>query len=62
MSTSDLTNARWRRSSFTNNGGGNCVEIALVEPAAAIRDSKNRGGGTLLIGDHAWQQLRLSVR
>jgi hypothetical protein len=46
----DLTGARWRKSSFSSGGGDdNCVEIAFVGPAAAVRDSKNPGGPVLIL-------------
>lgn len=50
-SEAPLTNAGWRKSSFSGgggNGGGGCVEIAaLAEGRIAIRDSKNPDGGVL---------------
>lgn len=45
MSTLNLSGARWRRSSFSDNGNGNCVEIALVDTATATHDSENHAGG-----------------
>jgi hypothetical protein len=62
MSISDPAVLRWRRSSRSNGAGNECVEIALVGAAAAIRDSKNRFGGLLMIDEHGWEQLRSSVR
>jgi hypothetical protein len=59
MSTVDL---RWRRSSRSNGQGNECVEVALLDTAAAIRDSKNPGGGVLVIGGLAWDRLRSAVR
>ncbi|MFC4857483.1 DUF397 domain-containing protein [Actinophytocola glycyrrhizae] len=50
MSTVD--NLRWRKSSFSGGtGGGNdsCVEVALTDEAAAVRDSKNTGGPILTL-------------
>ncbi|MGQ0837855.1 DUF397 domain-containing protein [Actinokineospora sp.] len=58
MSAPNLTGARWRRSSFTDNGNGNCVEIALIGASTAIRDSKNRDGGTLVISGRQWASFR----
>jgi hypothetical protein len=43
---------RWRKSSFSGGtGGGNdsCVEIALTDQTAAVRDSKNSGGPVLVL-------------
>jgi hypothetical protein len=50
----DVTRVIWRKSS--HSGGGNqCVEVAKVGAAVAIRDSKNPGGGHLVIGAAEWQ-------
>ncbi|MBB4909023.1 DUF397 domain-containing protein [Actinophytocola algeriensis] len=42
----------WRKSSFSGGTGGgndNCVEIALTDEAAAVRDSKNSCGPILAL-------------
>ena len=49
MSAMDLSNARWTRSTYSDNGG-NCVEVA---PAASpshlpVRDSKDPHGPALV--------------
>ena len=47
-----MDNMRWRKSSFSGGtGGGNdsCVEIALTDQTAAVRDSKNSGGPVLVL-------------
>lgn len=43
VSTVDLSNLAWRKSTRSTAGGsnGNCVEVAHAGPAIAIRDSKN---------------------
>jgi hypothetical protein len=49
MPTYDLSNARWRKSSRSNDGGnGACVEVAVDRERAAIRDSKNPGPALVL--------------
>ena len=44
----DLSTAVWRKSSFSN-AGGNCVEIASLPNAVAVRDSKNPQAEALLL-------------
>ncbi|MDV6011829.1 DUF397 domain-containing protein [Haloechinothrix sp. LS1_15] len=61
MSTPELAQARWRRSSRTNNGGGNCVELALLPGGTAVRDSKDRAGGTLTVPPSAWRAFHSAV-
>lgn len=39
----------WRKSSYSGSDGGQCVELASVENAVAIRDSKDPNGPILVI-------------
>ncbi|CND99599.1 Domain of uncharacterised function (DUF397) [Mycobacterium tuberculosis] len=39
----------WRKSSYSGSDGGQCVELASVENAVAIRDSKDPHGPILVI-------------
>lgn len=50
----DLSRARWRKSSYSANGGGNCIEIARMDSIAAVRDSKNTTGPTLAFPTSTW--------
>ncbi|MEN8655107.1 DUF397 domain-containing protein [Streptomyces sp. 21So2-11] len=51
----DLTNVRWRKSSYSGNTGGDCVEVADGCPGAVpVRDSKNPTGPVLLLTPAAW--------
>ncbi|MBP2323023.1 hypothetical protein JOF56_003408 [Kibdelosporangium banguiense] len=52
----DLETARWRKSSHSGSNGG-CVEVAFVPGIAAVRDTKNRTGGTLTFPESAWRSL-----
>jgi hypothetical protein len=49
--TDPLTQARWRKSSFStggSNGGGDCVETAaLPDGRIAVRNSKDPEAGTV---------------
>ena len=45
---------RWFKSSYSNDSGGDCVEVALEAPAIHIRDSKNSDGPTLTVSGEAW--------
>ncbi|WP_433273130.1 DUF397 domain-containing protein [Actinosynnema sp. CS-041913] len=42
--------SKWRKSSRSQNGASNCVEIANLPRAAAVRDSKNPDGPVLVFG------------
>jgi hypothetical protein len=53
METSNLT---WRKSSYSGNGGGNCVEVARNIPGiVAVRDSKDPHGPVLTLGAGVWR-------
>ncbi|MET8950714.1 DUF397 domain-containing protein [Streptomyces sp. NPDC004393] len=50
----DLTGATWRKSSYSGDTGGDCVEVADLTLHIAIRDSKNPGAGALAVTSHAF--------
>ncbi|MEU9089294.1 DUF397 domain-containing protein [Streptomyces sp. NPDC048428] len=52
----DLKNTQWRKSSYSGNTGGDCVEVADGCAASVpVRDSKNTSGPVIVIGADAWQ-------
>ena len=44
----DNINLRWRKSSYSGNGGGNCVEVADQAARVLVRDTKQDGAGPVL--------------
>ncbi|MGW3563738.1 DUF397 domain-containing protein [Streptomyces sp. NPDC000941] len=53
--TPDLSVATWRKSSYSNNDGGNCVEVADNLPdIVPVRDSKNPEGPALIFPSRSW--------
>lgn len=47
----------WRTSSYSQGGGGNCVEAGPLLDGSrhvAVRDSTRRDAGTFIIGRTAW--------
>ena len=38
----------WRKSTYSTNGGQDCIEAASVPGAVLIRDTKNNGHGPVL--------------
>ncbi|MEU8797212.1 DUF397 domain-containing protein [Spirillospora sp. NPDC048819] len=57
MSTTDRSTIQWRKSSRSTGQGGDCVEVAALAPAIAVRDSKNPDGPRLALVPTAWQAL-----
>ncbi|MYR97834.1 MULTISPECIES: DUF397 domain-containing protein [unclassified Streptomyces] len=52
----DLTGAEWRKSSYSDPNGGDCVEMAAAPCGSVpVRDSKNPTGPAITIGAPAWQ-------
>lgn len=47
----DLTNTKWRKSSYSGSNAAECVELAGVGGASvvAVRDSKDPNGPVLLL-------------
>ncbi|MFC8663241.1 MULTISPECIES: DUF397 domain-containing protein [Streptomyces] len=45
---------RWFKSSYSDSGGADCVEVALAPHTIHIRDSKNPGGPDLTVSGEAW--------
>ncbi|MFB4304730.1 DUF397 domain-containing protein [Actinomadura sp. GTD37] len=46
----DLTNTKWRKSSYSGSNAAECVELADVAGAiVAVRDSKDPDGPVLLL-------------
>ncbi|MEU1881918.1 DUF397 domain-containing protein [Streptosporangium sp. NPDC020072] len=53
--TDSLAAARFRKSTLSGDDGGNCVEVASLEGGnMAVRDTKDRKGGTLVFGSAGW--------
>ncbi|MEV0635385.1 DUF397 domain-containing protein [Streptomyces sp. NPDC050619] len=54
-SRTDLSDALWFKSSYSNGSGGDCVEIADGLPGIVpVRDSKAPDGPALVLTAHAW--------
>ncbi len=59
----DLSRATWRKSSYSNPDGGNCVEFADNIPGAVpVRDSKNPAGPALVLTPTAWASFVMQLR
>ncbi|MCK9871691.1 DUF397 domain-containing protein [Nocardiopsis dassonvillei] len=52
--TSVPTLLNFRKSSYSQPTGGNCVEVAETEGGAAMRDTKNRAQGHLMFTPTEW--------
>jgi hypothetical protein len=46
----------WRKSSYSGNNGGQCVEIAARD-VVLVRDSKNPRGPVLEVAPEMWREF-----
>ena len=52
----------WRKSSYSGNSGGNCVEVGSAAHLIAVRDSKDPDGARLAFGREAWEAFAAKVK
>lgn len=58
----ELSRATWRKSTYSNGTGGDCVEATSVSGMVAVRDSKHPHGPKLLVTPGQWRAFTESVR
>lgn len=46
----------WRKSSYSGNNGGQCIEVA-ARGVVFVRDSKNTHGAVLAIAPEMWREF-----
>lgn len=51
---SALPESAWFKSSYSDGGGGECVEVATSSSAVHVRDSKVAAGPVLAVPPEAW--------
>jgi hypothetical protein len=57
---SDFSNALWHKS--TKSASGGCVEVATLDRAVGVRDSKDRHGPVLVFRFDEWNAFLAGVR
>jgi hypothetical protein len=59
----DKIDLRWRKSSYSGNGGGSCIEVADDDSRILVRDTKQHGyGPTLQFSSDAWRRFAKQVQ
>ncbi len=51
----DVTGIAWRKSSYSGDNGGACIEVGTLGPAVAVRDSTHRNGPQLAFAANTWK-------
>jgi hypothetical protein len=54
MTAPDMSGVKWRKSSRSGANDSNCVEVAGLAGATAVRDSKDPSGPVLLFDQQTW--------
>jgi hypothetical protein len=59
----DLSTAVWRKSSYSDGGGTNCVEVADNCPGVVpVRDSKLSASPVIVFGEDSWSSFVAGVK
>ncbi|MEU9886855.1 DUF397 domain-containing protein [Sphaerisporangium sp. NPDC051011] len=59
----DPTAARWVKSSYSSDNGGDCIEVATLSvEGVVLRDSKRPNGPVLRIPATEWAAFRNSLK
>jgi hypothetical protein len=58
----DVTGTAWRKSSYSGDNGGTCVEVGTLGPAVAVRDSNHPDGPHLTFPAATWQTFTSQVK
>jgi hypothetical protein len=51
----------WRKSTYSDGNGGQCIEVAS-DGVVLVRDTQDRQGVTLSVTAKAWQRFAASLR
>jgi len=57
----DNIDPRWRKASYSGNGGGNCVEVGH-DKRVLVRDTQDRTGPVLAFTPDAWRRFAGQVK
>jgi hypothetical protein len=52
----------WRKSTYSDGNGGQCVETASGDGVVLVRDTANREGGTLTFSAEAWRAFTSALK
>jgi hypothetical protein len=58
----ESTDLKWRKASYSSNGGANCVEVGETRRTVLVRDTKDRHGPTLAFSPVAWRRFAEQVK
>jgi Domain of unknown function (DUF397) len=56
------TDLKWRKASYSSNGGAECVELASHDGRVMVRDTQDRSGPVLKVTSASWRELLSRVK
>ncbi len=63
MDRYELSAATWTKSSYSDDNGGNCIEVAPGFPGVVpVRDSKDPCGAVLVVPADGWSSFVAAVK
>jgi hypothetical protein len=62
VTDSESAAGAWRKSSVSDSGGGQCVEVAFAEEGVLVRHSRNPNGPVLSFTQSEWVAFLLGAR
>jgi len=62
MTSTETSRRNWRKSSRSQAGGTECVEVALAGQWCAVRDSKDPDGVVLTVSASTWRTLHSQIK
>ncbi len=58
-----MKQTRWRKSTYSSNGGASCIEVGQATRLIAVRDTKQNGTGPVLrFTPAAWRRFADQVK
>jgi Domain of unknown function (DUF397) len=58
-----MNETRWRKSTYSSNGGASCIEVGQATRIIAVRDTKQHGQGPVLrFTSDAWRRFADQVK
>jgi hypothetical protein len=58
----DNRGPRWRKASYSGNGGGDCVEVGNAARVVLVRDTVNRDGAVIEFTPDAWRMFATAIK
>ena len=57
-----MESLNFRKSSYSSNNGGACIETASTERLVLVRDSKDQTGPRVTVSPEAWKSFTRRLR